>query len=149
MGEEREMWLWWWECGRDTREVGGKTWRWRLFDKSGNVQRLPTTKRVSNWEFIFSLTLFWRAAVESWGLCVYLGYDLLGKSMWHLSCFCKCYLGAWLWGSDKSQVGGLVLAQVLTNTEFPFLDSPVVLQWPDEAVHKTKCEVAENTSKKI
>lgn len=40
------------------------------------------------------------------------------------------------------------MAQVLTNTGFPFLDSPIVLQWPDEATHKTKCEVAENYQQK-
>lgn len=112
------------------------------------MQRLPTTKRASDSEFLFSLTFSWREAVEPWGLCIYLGCDLLGKSMWHLSCFCKCCLGTCLWGWDKSQVGGLVLAQVLTNTGFPFLYSPVVLQWPDEAIHKTKCEVAEKYQQK-
>lgn len=40
------------------------------------------------------------------------------------------------------------MAQVLTNTGFPFLDSPVVLQWPDEAMHKTKCEVAKKYQQK-
>lgn len=99
-------------------------------------------------QFLFSLTFFWREAVEPWGLCGFLGYDLLGKNMWHLSCFGKYCSGAWLWGWDKSQVHGLVLAQVLTNTGFPFLDSPVMLQWPDEAIHKTKCEVAEKYQQK-
>lgn len=37
-------------------------------------------------------------------------------------------------GSGESQVGGLLLAQEMTNTGFPCLSSPVVLQWPDEAV---------------
>lgn len=106
----------------------------------------PTTKRTSDSRFLFSLTFFWREAVEPWGLCVCLGYDLMGKSMWHLGCFCKCYLGAWL--SGKSQVGGLVLAQVLANTGFPFLNSSVVLQWPDEAMHKTKHEVAQKYQQK-
>lgn len=32
-------------------------------------------------QFLFSLTFFWREAVEPRGLCVYLDYDLLGKSM--------------------------------------------------------------------
>lgn len=40
------------------------------------------------------------------------------------------------------------MAQVLTNTGFPFLDSPIVLQWPDEAMHKTKCEAAEKYQQK-
>lgn len=50
-------------------------------DKSGNVRRLPANKRASDSEFLFSLTFFWSEAAEPQCLSVYLGYDLLGKSM--------------------------------------------------------------------
>lgn len=48
----------------------------------------------------------------------------------------------------RARLVGLVLVQVWTNTGFSLLDSPVVLQWPDEAVHKMKCEVAEKYQQK-
>lgn len=48
----------------------------------------------------------------------------------------------------RARLVGLVLVQVWTNTGFSLLDSPVVLQWPDEAVHKMKSEVAEKYQQK-
>lgn len=99
----------WWECVRNTREAGGKTWRWRLFDKTGDVQSLPTTKRASDsvsllpnfllergcWTprslvFIWTMTC-WERACDTWAAFVNAIWELDSEAQVRAS------LVVWFW----------------------------------------------------